>query len=247
MHRKERAQSGTLQRICGTISDIQCTRDVASFVFLEAEQTAIGVVAIAANLVGTLVQSDGTAATDMLEEADYVEFTLDDRPIKGWVWRSPFNNGDVVEVIADCQRDYFEAYAIARPADRIVALYPHCSRGWISHWLNAAKWWLLGSAFSVALLISMFLLHALFFSPSWAETQKYMADLVPASAAVLILLALVATVLLAKRWMSFVHLAELVFHEYGWQSPATVDLKKRSKKGRTNSDGAEYGVFFFRY
>lgn len=240
-------QKGNMQKLSGTITELKCTRDVASFVFAHSEYTALGVVEIAASLVGASAQAASTDSSDMLEEADYVEFSLAGKPVKGWVWRSPFSDGDEVEVIAEWQGDHFEAFAIARPADSIIALYPHCSRGRISHWMNAAKWWLIGSGFIVTLLVVMFLLHALIFSPSWAETAKYMADLVPFTAVAIVLTCLVGTALLAKRWMSFVRLAELVFRELGWHSPATIDLRKTSKQKITNADSAEYGVFFFRY
>lgn len=236
-----------LQKISGTISNFTCTRGVASFVFSETEHTAIGVVAIAASLVGASGQAASTAMTDGLEEADFLEFTLDGQPVKGWVWRSPFNDGDDVEVVAAWQDDHFELYAVARPADRMVALYPHCSRGRTSHWLNAMKWWLIGSTFTVSLLSIMFLVHGLFFSPSWANTVKNMANLVPFSAVSLTLLALLATISLARRWMSFVRLSERVFRRFGWPGAGMIDLRKISKEKRTNADGPEYGVFFFRY
>jgi len=247
MTNQNSSKNNELQKLSGTIEELRCTRDWANFVFSESEHTALGVVAIAASLVGAAAQAESTATSDMLEEADYLEFSLAGEPVKGWVWRSPFSNGDKVEVVAEWQGDHFEAYAIARPADSIIALYPHCSRGRTSHWINAAKWWLIGSAFTVGLLVTMFLIHSLIFSPSWAKTAKNLSDLIPFSAAVLVLMAFVSTVLLAKRWMSYVRLAEHVFHELGWSSPGTIDLKKRSRRQRRSTDTAEYGVFFFRY
>jgi hypothetical protein len=236
-----------LQRITGTVSDLKCARDVASFVFSQSEQTAMGVVAIAASLAGASAQAASTASSDMMEEADYVEFTLDGQPVKGWLWRSPFDNGDAVEVVAEWQHDHFEAYAVARPADRMIALYPHCSRGRTSHWLNAGKWWAILSTITLTGTFLMFLLVSLFDSSSWEETIEIAADLVPIPSIMLALLALIFTVLLAKRWMSFVGLAELVFRKLDLSGPGTIDLKKSSTRQRTSADGAEYGVFYFRY
>lgn len=58
----------------------------------------------------------------MDEEADYVEFVLEGQPIKGWVWRSPFQEGDEVEVAAEWQKDHYEVFGIARPVDHTIAL-----------------------------------------------------------------------------------------------------------------------------
>jgi hypothetical protein len=117
---------------------------MASFVFTKTDQTRMGVVAIAAALSGLSGQAMVTAsnATSMEEEADHVQFRLDGQLVKGWVWRSPFKEGDVVEVAAEWQGDHYEAFGIARPGDRTIALYPHCSRGRARHVKNAIKWWL---------------------------------------------------------------------------------------------------------
>lgn len=53
---------------------------------------------------------------------------VDGKSAKGWVWFSPFQAGDEVEVISTQQEGYFEIVAILRPTDRTIALYPHCSR-----------------------------------------------------------------------------------------------------------------------
>lgn len=226
---------------------IKCTRDSASFVFTDNEQSAIGVVAIAASIAGASAQAASTAAATGEEDADYLEFALDGQPVKGWVWRSPFKNGDVVEVIVQWQHDHFEAFAIARPEDRMVALYPHCSRGRKRHWSNALKWWLTGSTFVVLSMLVMFLLVELFNSDSWAETGKGLAQFVPELIIFTYPFFLLMTYFLARRWMSFVRLAERIFTEFGWADPAGIDLKRSSKEQRTAEDVPEFGVFFFRY
>ena len=132
--KNEGTYDGGLKKICGILTDLKCKRDEASFVFSDSTKNGAGVVAIAAGLVGTLAETATTATSGMVEEADYIEFTLQGCAVKGWVWRSPFDNGDEVEVVAKWQHDHFEAYAVARPADRVVALYPHCSRGRKPHW-----------------------------------------------------------------------------------------------------------------
>ena len=123
------------------------TRASASFVFTESDQTKMGVVALAAAISGLGGQAIATAsnASAVEEEADYIEFDLAGLAIKGWVWRNPFNEGDDVRVAAERRADgHWEAFGIQRPADKTVALYPHCSRGRARHLKNAAWWWLVG-------------------------------------------------------------------------------------------------------
>ena len=130
-------------KLTGRIANYRCTRGNASFVFTESDRNTMGVIAVAAAAAGLGGQAMGVAAgaSSMEEAADFVEFELHGQPVKGWVWRSPFQEGDEVEVAAEWQRDHYEAFGIARPADRIVALYPHCSRGRLRHVRNAVKWW----------------------------------------------------------------------------------------------------------
>ena len=135
-----------LAKLSGAITNLKVTRAHASFVFTESDQTKMGVVAIAAAIAGLSGQAIATAsnASDMEEEADYVEFELNGQPIKGWVWRNPFREGNLVEVAAEPRGNYWEAFGIACPTAKTIALYPHASRGKTAHIKNAIKWWLIG-------------------------------------------------------------------------------------------------------
>ena len=135
-----------LEVLRGRISHYRAERHFADFVFNDQDRKGMGVLAVAAGLAGLSGQAVGmaSAAGSTKEEADYLQFEIDGKPVKGWVWRSPFQEGDRVEVVAEWQTDHYELYAITRPADNTIALYPHCSRGSKSHWRNAWWWWLKG-------------------------------------------------------------------------------------------------------
>src|SRR5580765_3716079 len=124
-------QSQGLQKLSGRIKNYKCKREQANFFFTEQDQSTMGLVAVAAAAVGAGGAAMGTtmAASDLEEAADYVEFTLADSSMKGWLWRSPFKDGDEVEVVGEWRDDHFEVVAVARTKDRTVALYPHCTRG----------------------------------------------------------------------------------------------------------------------
>ena len=78
-------------------------------------------------------------AMDTTEEADLLEFDLDGKSIRAWVWQSVFNEGDEVEVVAEQAETHWQGYGLYRPDDAIVALHPHCSRGRYAHYRAAFR------------------------------------------------------------------------------------------------------------
>ena len=239
-----------LQVLKGRITGYRRKREVASFVFTDGERDAMGAVAIAAALVGQSGQAIGTAsaAASAEEEADYLEFEIEGQPVKGWVWRSPFKEGDEVDVAAEWQQDHYELCAVARPVDRIIALYPHCSRGSKSHWKNAWKWWFRGTLF--LLVFSCFFMafvSLVFLSESIQKSVEILAFLMPSATAFFFPVFALMTWSLARKWMPFVRLSEKVFQAFNWEAPGSIDLVKRSRDRKTGGEPPEYGVMYFRY
>jgi hypothetical protein len=234
-------QVGKAVKLTGRIANYRCVRASASFVYSVGDQDKMGVVAIAAALAGMSGQAASIAgyASDIDEPADYIEFDLDGEPIKGWVWRSPFKDGDVVDVAAEWQGDYFEAYGIARPADRTIALYPHCSRSKGRHIKNAIKWWAICSVAFFAIMLALaayiggteFVVH-----PSLRWTSGGIA-----------LAFIPMFISLSRQFMPFVRLSEKVFVVLGLPNAKNMDLVQSSKEQRTAEDPAEFGTFYFRY
>ncbi|MCB4359495.1 putative type VI secretion system effector [Quatrionicoccus australiensis] len=231
-----------LVKLSGTIRNLKVARDTASFVFTESDQSKMGVIAIAAALadMGGQAMSTASNAGAMEEEADYLEFDLDGKPVKGWVWRNPFREGDVVEVAAKNADDHWEAYGVARPNDRTVALYPHCSRGARSHMANSIKWWMKGGAgFLLFIQIPIFLF---IFGPKLFQYKELYFSIT----GLMLFFALMAWSL-TRKWMPFVRLAEKVFRALDLPDPSNIDLVKSSKAQRTEQDPGEFGTFYFRY
>lgn len=208
-----------LQVIKGRITNYKRKREEANFVFTDDDREGLGVIAIAAGLVGLSGQaiSTASAAASAEEEADYLEFEIDDNPVKGWVWRSPFKEGDDVEVTAEWQKDHYEICAIARPVDRMVALYPHCSRGSSSHWLNAWTWWLFGTGTFLLfgggageILMRLVYGGTVFFDETGPFVIKGLLGIFYPVFALM-------TWSLARKWMPFVRLSEKVFSAFGWE------------------------------
>jgi len=240
----ERANIPSLVKLTGVIEHYSVARSSASFVFTNDDRTALGVVAIAASLAGQAGQAISTASsiTSTEEDADYVSFQVAGQRVRGWVWRSPFADGDIVDVIGESKVDHLELAAIVRPADRIIALYPHCSRGRSRHIWNAVKWWLLGSTLFLLAWISLLLLIG--------STESFVRGLADGTGYVYfgmyVFFGLMAASL-AYRWMPFVRVAERVFTALGWSNPGSVDLPKATKAHRKTGDPGELGTFYFRY
>jgi len=238
----DKPHAGEILRLTGTIINYRCTRAYASFVFGESHQHQFGAIAVAAAVAGMGGQAASIvgAASDMEEPADYLEFDLDGNHVKGWVWRSPFKNGDSVVIAAEHLGDHFEAYGIARPSDRTIALYPHCSRAKRRHIKNAVKWWLIWNACIFGPLITW----------EWLERRNLEILLQPAIAwfnAVMVAFFILMFTSLARQYLPFVRVAQKVFVVLGLPDAENIDLVKSSNRQRTNRDPAEFGTFYFRY
>ncbi len=233
---------GGLVKLTGKLTTYQCRRETASFVLTSADQSGMGVVAIGAALAGLSGPAIATAAnaSTVEEEADHIKFSLDGNPVEAWLWRSPFKEGDCVEIAAEWQKDHYEAFGIARPSDRTIALYPHCSRGRIAHIKNATFWgfWLgfVGQFVFVTALGYFIMGFSIFTDPIYYGGLACLA----------VFIAVMSTSL-ARKWMPFVKVSEQVFKVLGWASPGKIDLVQSSKLQRTEKDPGEFGTFYFRY
>lgn len=237
--------SDGLVKLSGTIAQYVCQRYDASFFFTEADDLNIGMVAVTAALAGVSGPAVAIGSYSSTEEpADYLEFELSGQAVKGWVWHSPFKQGDVVEVAAEWRGDHYELAAIVRPVDGVIALYPHCSRGTSRHIKNAIKWWFLGSAsFNTFVVALMFLGISLSANPL---SRDDLILFLYGSLGALAFFGLM-TFSLARKWMPFVRLTERVCRVLDFPDPGNVDLVKSSKILRTPDDDGAYGHLYFRY
>jgi hypothetical protein len=242
-------QVGQLLKLSGTIRQLKRERGQASFVLTQADRAGMGAIAIAAGLAGLGGQaiSVASAAASAEEDADYLEFELDGKQVAGWVWRSPFSEGDVVDVAAYWDGKRYQLQAIARPSDGLTALYPHCSRGKRAHVGNAVKWWLIIGG-TLMLGITIFIGWGLYqYPPQHTKLADALMTMFGIAAAFNFGFFGLMVFSLARKWMPFVRVAESAFRTLGWPNPESIDLVRSSKKLRTSDDSAEFGTFYFRY
>ena len=205
----------------------------------------MGLAAIAGSLAGAFGQAAGNVrdTKNLYEEADYVEMNVDGHPVKGWVWFSPFKNGDIVEVIGTQKENYFEAIAICRPADRVISLYPHCSRGKIAHITTVIKWWLGLTTLGVGFLAFLDVLDT-FFSSNRTGYFIQTIEFFYATIAIYFLTGGIAYIN-GKRFMPFSQAATQVFKTIELDNPDSINLPKQTK--RKPGDPGVFGVMYFNY
>lgn len=234
-----------LERIRTTLRDFRAERGHASFVFTPTDRTGIGMVAVTAAALGQAGAASGllVQSSDVEEAAYQVEFTLDGKPASGWLWFAPFGNGDEVEVVARRQADHYNVVAMARPADRTVALYPHLSRGRKAHWRAVWKLWFWGMTIFGGMSVCLVILLASIFNGGFQVEIAYAMGLVLIG--MYAFFALPALQIGFQR-MKFVRVAERAFRALGWKDVKNIDLPKSSKPRRPD-DAAEFGTFYFRY
>lgn len=227
-------------KLTGTIRGLKTTRIKADFTTLSSVDATKALTSASA-LLGLSSHAQPKGAPNG-EDADFVEFYLDDMPLKGWAWRSPFQEGDVVQAAVRKRRDYYEVYGIARPADRCIALYPHCSSGSAAFKKSLFSSWLRFSVIASCLL-STGLTCAL-------TGCKFDSASIQLALMMWCALSITTTLFLfkiAERFKPASELAENIFTALGLENAAHINLRKNSRTHRTAEHSFEFGTFYYRY
>ena len=137
--------------------------------------------------------------------------------LKGWLGYYKFNEGDLVEVVAEKHTDHYEVYAMLKPSEQIISIIPHCFAG-RKHALKryhipALLFYLLFTA-ALVYLFSDFTLD----------------NLIPAYIGFGVLYIPTILILYKKTMNTHVKLAEQIFSVLGWQDVTNIDLGDISKE-----------------
>ncbi|MFG6808892.1 putative type VI secretion system effector [Burkholderia pseudomallei] len=124
----------------GVLENLRKERAAGDFLLNDSDRSAAGLTAVASALAGSGGAVGLASLAGVKEEADRVQFEIDGKKITGWLMWFPFQDGDEIEVVAEPLRDgTYRTFAVLRPSDRTISLYPHCSRGRWAFFGNAAK------------------------------------------------------------------------------------------------------------
>ncbi|KGR97633.1 MULTISPECIES: putative type VI secretion system effector [Burkholderia] len=229
----------------GVVSNFSKERATGDFLLSDADRSAAGLTAVAAALAGSGGAVGLASLAGIKEEADKVQFELNGKKITGWLMWSPFKNGDEVEVVAELLRDgTYRSFAVLKPEDRTIALYPHCSRGRIAHYKNSLKWFFMAFAFiflgSCGVMAGIFLVNH---DDDWRSFVGLMGG---GGLISLVIYAIIAY-RISRKFMPFVVMAEGIFQSLGWRDVKSVDLPARSKAARKAERRPGLGTLYFRY
>jgi hypothetical protein len=223
-----------MQVMHGKLTNYRCNHTHGYFLLNEREaDTAEGVMGFTAVLAAMADMAGQAASTasnsDTSEPADEVHFTLNGIDMMGHLWFSPFNDGDDVTAVVQEEAGRYIVYALLRPRDRMIALYPHCSRGRWAHWKGFLKTWFKASMWFGVIIIIFFGFMGIFRASSLLDWFLTTAIIGGGGVAVTTILFIPFTIFMAVKWMQFVRLAETIFTTLGWDDVRNIDLKARSK------------------
>lgn len=230
----------------GAISGLNRSRRSHDFVLTEVQHQQVGVTAIAASAMGMGAAGIGLIgmAGNADEEADWVEFELDGKQVKGWLWMMPMRNGDSVEVVAEPMgNNRYVTYAVKRDGDDLLAVYPHATAGRKVHYRKSLKAWVWCSIFAFFSLILFILL------PEGLESllNPVMQLGLLIGFAIWIVFSAVIAFRVSRKLMGFVRIAEAIFKTFGWPDIENIDLRQTSKENRRENKLSNFGNLYFRY
>ena len=209
------------QIIRGIVSDLRVTKDGKNFVFTGTDKAAGGAAAIGL-AVGGLAGAATGAAMSSGDTADAVDFFIckvGEKNVKGQFGTVNFANGDNVEAVGAYSGDQFEAYALTRPADRTIWMYPHSGKGTQAYVRSSLMW-----IFIICWLISPLTMFGIIFfssgnlSPLWVFMILWL------------LFGLIGSAIfgfVAWRFMKFARISDAIFAALDFDDPPNVDLSKR--------------------
>ena len=137
--------------------------------------------------------------------------------LKGWLGYYKFNEGDLVEVVAEKHTDHYEVYAMLKPSEQIISLIPPCFAG-RKHALKRDH-------------IPILLIYLLFVAGLVYLFSDFTLDnLISAYTGSAVLVIPTILILYYKMINTNIKLVEQIFSVLGWQDVTNIDLIDISKK-----------------
>ncbi|CAK0316426.1 serine-type carboxypeptidase family protein [Burkholderia pseudomallei] len=229
----------------GVLENLRKERAAGDFLLNDSDRSAAGLTAVASALAGSGGAVGLASLAGVKEEADRVQFEIDGKKITGWLMWFPFQDGDEVEVVAEPLRDgTYRTFAVLRPSDRTISLYPHCSRGRWAFFGNAAK---IFALFFIFMVCSMGALISLMYFIKGYDDWWGVAELIfMESAGSFIIYGLIA-INISRKFMPFIYMAEGIFEVLGWERVERIDLPKKSRAARRTEGMPGLGKLYFKY
>jgi hypothetical protein len=228
----------------GRLQNYRSERSTGDFLLSDIDRQSSGLAAVASALAGSGGAVGLASMAGTQEVMNKVQFEVDGKHVSGWLSWSIFKGGDDVEVVAEpLNNGTYRVFAILRPADRLVALYPHCSRGRWAHYKASTKWFF-RVVMPFYLLVCLALIGA--GDGGGATMENYLYVMGGGLLGCIVVYGSIAAHI-ASRFMRFVRMAENIFDVLGWKNVKSIDLPARSKAQRRRGDSPGLGTLYFRY
>nr|WP_243443147.1 putative type VI secretion system effector [Herbaspirillum sp. B39] len=240
--------SNDLQKLSGHIKNFRKSRETANFFFTARDQSNMRLGAILSALVGDSGQAATLSnyASSMEGMGDYVQFELDGRSLAGWLWGSPFKEGDYVEAAVKKQGSRYELFALYKPEERTIALYPHCIKGTRAFSRSVLRRTLLANIIFITPLFFLFLFGG-------NQSLEDGIELITSQEAIwgfLLNSAFISGICFAmfRKWLPFADLAEKIFRALDFPSPSDINLSESTNRltapDEDDEDEEDNGLYF---
>lgn len=224
--------------LTGRLSDLYIENDEENFlssaaVEMAASGTAIGLAA--AGLAGAATNSL-VAASGGMDSIQAFTGVVNGKRISGRFSKIGFKDGDFIECAVDAQDDgSYAVYAVRRPADQTLWMFPHCSRGSKKHWKYARKMCLILALIAATSLLLVLMPH--YGIALWANEKSYHA--VTVFTIMGVVMGFYFSLKTAFQWAPFVSIAESIFSVFGYPDPAQVDMPEQDRSFRKKHADAD--------
>jgi hypothetical protein len=222
--------SAPLKLIRGRVQELAVSAGEEQFIGSQAHRTAGAGAALglaAAGMAGAAVGAS-MAATGR-DSVEFFDCMVDGQRVSGRFSKVTFKDGDEVEVVIEPQWDGTQsALAVRRLSDRILWMFPHCSRGMLAHRAFSRRlfgWLVLGF-----MLFSGLFIVIMEWSSAESTNVRFLEFVGTLYAGLSLVAALYGSIRFFAQWKPMALQAEAIFAALGYREPSRVDLENDHKR-----------------
>jgi hypothetical protein len=207
----------SLVLVSGPVCNLKITRGTENLLDDQAQRVAGGVADVVGSLTGStgIAGSNGGGDIDM----DFFTCTIGNKKLHGKFYRVDFNNGDVIDFVAEVWRERYDVQAARDAEKQIIWTLPHQMRGHL-----AQKRHDIVSSFKISFVMGLLVAGAsIFMDADSAIDWKSVFMIAP----ITFTICLIVNFLSRWSFYRFSLVATDIFWEFGFDQPEHLDLPKQ--------------------